>query len=186
MPTRAIVNEHKSTMDKALEYLRQELRGVRTGRASTGLVDHLRVEYYGNPTPLNQLATISVPDADMIVIKPFDPASIKDIEKAIKTSDLSLAPIVDGKVVRLNIPPLSTERRNQYVNQIKQMGEQTKISIRNIRRDANKRLDDEQKNKTLTEDDRDRGKKEIDDLTKEYTDKIDEAIKKKSEEIMSD
>lgn len=186
MPTKAILNEHKNNMTKALEYLTQELRGVRTGRASAGLVEHLRVEYYGSPTPLNQMATISVPEADTIVIKPFDPAGLKDIEKAIKTSDLSLAPNVDGKVIRLNIPPLSTERRNQIVQQIKGMGEQAKVSIRNIRRDANKQLDEEQKNKAITEDDRDKAKKDIDDITKEFTDKIDAAIKKKSEEIMSD
>ncbi len=186
MPTKAIINEHKTNMTKALEYLTQELRGVRTGRASAGLVEHLRVEYYGSPTPLNQMATISVPEADTIVIKPFDPTGLKDIEKAIKSSDLSLAPNVDGKVIRLNIPPLSTERRNQIVQQIKGMGEQAKVSIRNIRRDANKQLDEEQKNKTITEDDRDKGKKDIDDITKDFTDKIDEAIKKKSEEIMSD
>ena len=120
------------------------------------------------------------------MIKPFDPASIKDIEKAIKNSDLSLAPMADGKVIRLNIPPLSGERRTQIIQQVKQMGEKTKVSIRNIRRDANKHLEDEEKKKLISEDDRDKGKKDIDNLTKEYTDKIDAVIKAKSEEIMQD
>ncbi len=186
MPVKEVVSEHRKNMEKALDYLHNELRGVRTGRASTGLVDNLRVEYYGSPTPLNQLATVGVPDADSIIIKPFDPAALKDIEKAIKNSDLSLAPIADGKVIRLSIPPLSTERRNQIAGQVKQFGEQAKVSIRNIRRDANKQLEDEQKAKLITEDDRDKGKKDVDDMTKEFTDKIDQAIKKKTDEIMSD
>ncbi|MGA2915226.1 MAG: ribosome recycling factor [Sedimentisphaerales bacterium] len=186
MPTQKIVNEHKSMMQKVLEHLHNEFKSVRTGRASTGLVENIRVDYYGTPTPLRQLAALSAPDAGMIVIKPFDPASIKEIEKAIKNSDLSIAPISDGKVVRLSIPPLSGERRKQLAAQVKQLGEQTKVSIRNIRRDANKRLEDEEKAKTITEDDRENGKKEIDGLTKIYTDSIDQAIKSKTDEIMKD
>jgi len=186
MPTKKIVDEHKISMEKALEYLKNEFKSVRTGRASTGLVDNLMVEYYGTPTPLKQLATVATPEPAMLIIKPFDPACLKDIEKAIKNSDLSLAPVMDGKVVRLNIPPLSEERRNQIINQVKQLGEKAKVSIRNIRRDANKHLDDEEKNKTISEDDRDKGKKDIDHITKEFSDKVDAAIKAKSEEVMSD
>jgi ribosome recycling factor len=186
MPTTKIVMEHKEQMTKALDYLRGELRSVRTGRASAGLVENLMVEYYGSPTPLKQIATIAVPEAAMIVIKPFDPASLKDIDRAIKNSELSLAPIADGKLIRLNIPPLSEERRKQIVQQVRQMGEKAKVSVRNIRRDANKQLDEEQKSKAISEDDRDKGKKDIDNLTKEYADKIDEVIKAKSEEIMLD
>lgn len=186
MPTQKIVNEHKNMMDKVLEHLGNEFKSVRTGRASTGLVENLRVEYYGTPTPMRQLATLSTPQADLIMIKPFDPASIKDIEKAIKSSDLSIAPMSDGKVIRLNVPALSGERRKQIVGQVKQFGEQAKVSIRNIRRDANKILEDEEKAKSITEDDHNRGKKEMDDLTKLYTDKIDKSIKMKSDEIMSD
>jgi ribosome recycling factor len=184
MPTQKIVSEHKQLMEKAFEFLYSEFKTVRTGRASTGLVENIRVEYYGTPTPLKQLATLSVPETSMIVIKPFDPASIKDIEKAIKNSDLSIAPMSDGKIIRLNVPPLSGERRTQLASQVKHLGEQAKVSIRNIRRDANKKLDDAQKAKTLTEDDRDHGKKEIDDLTKQYTDAIDKAIKTKTDEVM--
>lgn len=173
-------------MAKSVEFLQNELRGVRTGRASTGLVENLMVDYYGSKTPLKQLATIATPAAATIVIKPFDPASLKDVEKAIRNSELSLSPIVDGKIVRLNIPPLSVERRRQLTQQVKQMGEKTKVSVRNIRRDANKRLDEEQKGKIITEDERDQGKKDIDNLTKKYTDKVDAVIKAKSDEIMLD
>ncbi|MBN1127150.1 MAG: ribosome recycling factor [Sedimentisphaerales bacterium] len=184
MPIKKLIDTHRQNMQKAMDHLQGELRSVRTGRASTGLVENLRVEYYGTPTPLNQLATLAAPDATMILIKPFDPAALKDIEKAIKTSDLSLAPILDGKVIRLNIPPLSEERRTQIVSQIKQMGEQTKVSIRNIRRDANKDLDDEEKKKLISEDERDKGKKDMDNITKDFTNNVEDMIKAKSKEIM--
>ena len=150
------------------------------------MVDHLRVDYYGSPTPLKALATISAPEADMLMIKPFDPASVKTIEKAIKSSDLSIAPMVEGKFIRLNIPPLSGERRKQLVQQAKQSGEQAKVSIRNIRRDANKSLDKQEKDGEITEDDRDSAKKQIDDITKEFTDKIDGLVAHKSDEILKD
>jgi ribosome recycling factor len=132
------------------------------------------------------MATLATPQMDMIVIKPFDPASIKEIEKAIKASDLSIAPIVDGKMIRLNVPPLSEERRTQLVQQAKQTGEQAKVSVRNIRRDANKLLEKQQKDKLITEDDLEKGKKQVDDITKQYIDKIDEFVKSKSDEIMLD
>jgi len=186
MPVKEIIEEHKQHMAKSVEFLQSELRGVRTGRASTGLVENLMVDYYGSKTPLRQLATIATPAAATIVIKPFDPASLKDIEKAIRNSELSLSPIADGKIVRLNIPPLSVERRKQLTGQVKQMGEKTKVRVRNIRRDANKRLDEEQKGKIITEDEHDQGKKDIDNLTKKYTDKVDAVIKAKSDEIMLD
>jgi len=186
MPTRETVSESEFKMKKAVEFLRDELKAVRTGRASTGLVENMKVEYYGTPTPLKQMATLATPQADMVVIKPFDPGSLKDIEKAIKNSDLSIAPIVDGKLIRLNIPPLSGERRKQLVSQAKQMGEQAKVSIRNIRREANKQLEKQQKNKIITEDNLDKGKKQVDDITKECVDKVDLVVKNKSDEIMLD
>ena len=135
---------------------------------------------------MKSLAALSTPQPDLIVIKPFDPASIKEIEKAIKTSDLSLAPIVDAKLIRLSIPPLTEERRKQLVGQVKQIGEQAKIGLRNIRRDANKHLEKQEKDKLITEDDLKKGNKQIDDITKKYTDKIDAAVKHKSDEIMLD
>ncbi|MHC4086372.1 MAG: ribosome recycling factor [Planctomycetota bacterium] len=177
MPTKEIVSDNESKMKKAVEFLQDELKVVRTGRASTGLVENLRVDYYGTPTPLKQMATLATPQADMVVIKPFDPSSLKEIEKAIKNSDLSIAPIVDGKLIRLNIPSLSEERRKQLVGQAKHMGEQAKVSIRNIRRDANKQLEKEQKNKIITEDELDKGKKQVDDITKECVDKVDSSQK---------
>jgi ribosome recycling factor len=180
------VADSEAKMKKAVDFFHDELRSVRTGRASTGLVEPIRVDYYGNPTPIKALATLSTPQADQIIIKPFDPASIKDIEKAIKNSDLSISPIVDGKVIRLTIPPLSGERRKQLVNQVKQMGEQSKITVRNIRRDAIKHMEDEEKAGTITEDDLDKGKKQVESLTKEHVEKIDSLIKAKSDEVMSD
>jgi ribosome recycling factor len=185
MPTKQIVSSHEAGMEKAVDFLRNELKSVRTGRAAPGLVENLSVDYYGSPTPLKSLATIAAPEPASIVIKPFDPACLKDVEKAIKVSDLSLAPILDGKMIRLNIPPLSEERRTQIVHQVKQLGEKTKVSVRNIRRDANKQLDDEQKGKTITEDDCKKGKDNVDEITKKMITQIDEIIKAKSDEIMN-
>ena len=185
MPTKQIISTHENSMEKAVDFLKNELKSVRTGRAAPGLVENLNVDYYGSPTPLKQLATIATPEPAMIVIKPFDAAALKEIEKAIKTSELSLAPILDGKMIRLNIPPLSEERRKQIVQQVKQLAEKSKVSIRNIRRDGNKQLDDEQKAKSITEDDCKKGKESIDMVTKKYIDQIDEVIKAKSDEIMN-
>ena len=186
MPTQKIVAEHETSMKKAVEFFADELKSVRTGRASTGLVENLCVDYYGTPTPLKQMASLAAPQSDLIVIKPFDPAALREIEKAIKNSDLSIAPVIDGKVVRLSIPSLSGERRKQMVTQAKHMGEQAKVSIRNIRRDANKVLDKEQKASVITEDDRDNGKKQIDEITKKYSEKVDTLVKNKSDEITLD
>jgi len=183
MPTPAAVSETRSKMQKTVDALQDELKAFRGGRATPALVDHVRVEYYGSPTPLKSLATVSAPEADMLVIKPFDPASLKDIEKAIKSSDLSIAPVIEGKFIRLNIPPLSGERRKQLVQQAKHAGEQAKVSIRNIRRDVNKSLDKQEKDGEITEDDRDLAKKQVDDITKEFTDKIDGVVAHKADEI---
>ena len=185
MPTRKIVDEHSKIMDKAVEFLRSELKSVRTGRAAPGLVEHLMVDYYGTPTPLKSLATIAAPEPASLLIKPFDIGCLKDIERAIKSSELSLAPIMDGKMIRLNLPPLSEERRKQIVGQVKQLGEKTKVSVRNIRRDTIKQLEDAEKAKTISEDDRDKAKEEIEKLTKKHVDAVDEVVKLKSEEIMS-
>lgn len=184
MPSKEVISESKSKMKKAVEILHDELKAVRTGRASTGLVENIKADYYGTPTPIKTIAAVSTPQHDMIVVKPFDPASVKEIEKAIKNSDLSIAPIVDRSLIRLNVPPLSEERRKELVAQVKQMGERTKVSIRNIRREANKQLEKQQKDKLITEDDLQNGKKQIDDITREYTDKVDSVAKNKSGEIM--
>jgi ribosome recycling factor len=186
MPIKEILSDSESKIKKAVEVLQNELKAVRSGRASTALVENIKADFYGTPTPLKQMATLAAPQVDMIVIKPFDPASIKDIEKAIKASDLSIAPIVDGKIIRLNIPSLSEERRKQLIQQAKHNGEQTKVVIRNIRREANKLSEKQQKNKVITEDDLEKVKKQVDDITKQYSDKVDELIKNKSDEIMLD
>ena len=186
MPTQAVVSESKSKMQKAIDVLQDELKAFRGGRATPALVEHIRVDYYGSPTPLKSLATISAPEADMLVIKPFDPASVKEIEKAIKNSDLSIAPVVEGKFIRLNIPPLSEERRRQLVTQAKQSGEQTKVSVRNVRRDAIKNLEKQEKDGEITEDDLNQAKKQMDDLAKEFSDKADKTVAHKSDEIMKD
>jgi len=186
MPANEIISEHKLKMQKAVDVLQNNLKSVRTGRASTGLVENLMVDYYGSPTPLKQMATLATPQPDLVIIKPFDPSSLREIEKAIKNSDLSIAPAIDGKLIRLTVPPLSEERRKQLVQQSRQVGEQAKVSIRNIRRDTNKQLEKEQKDKIITEDDLEKGKKQIDEATKQYSDQVDSIIKAKSDEIMLD
>jgi len=186
MPVNGIVCEYGNKMKKAVEVLHEEFKSVRTGTASTGLVENIKVDYYGSSTALKQIAALATPQADMIVIKPFDPNSVKDIEKAIKNSDLSISPTVEGKLIRLNIPALSQERRKQLVAQVKQAGEQAKVSVRNIRRDANKQFEKQEKDKVITEDQRDNGKKKVEDITKEYTEQIDSIIRNKTNEIMLD
>jgi ribosome recycling factor len=184
MPLNQIVAACEAKMKKTVEVLKDELKAVRGGKASTGLVENLMVEYYGTPTPMKALAVLSAPQSDTIVIKPFDPGSVKEIEKAIKNSDLSIAPIVEGKIIRLSIPPLSEERRKQIVQQVRQLGEQAKIGLRNVRRDEIKVLEKHEKDKVITEDDLEKGRERIDNLIKEYTNNIEHVVKTKSEEIM--
>lgn len=183
MPVDEILLEAEEHMSDALEFLKKELRTIRTGRASPALVEHIKVEYFGNPTELRQLATITTPESNLIVIKPFDPSSTKDIEKAIQASNLGITPNSDGRIIRLTIPPLSGERRKQLAQQVKQLGEHTKIVIRNARRDANKKIDQEKKEGLIPEDDAERAKEEIQDLTKEYEKKVEEALDAKIKEI---
>ncbi len=170
-------------MEAALDYLHKEFRGIRTGLASAGLVDHIKVEYYGSPTDIRQLATISTPDGNMIVIKPFDPTSLKDIERAVQASDLGITPNSDGKVIRLAIPSLSIERRNQLAAQVKKMAEASRVTVRNARRDGNKETDKKQKASELTEDETKKGKDDVQKLTDQYEKKITELLKTKTQEI---
>lgn len=185
MPAKRIVKEHEDAMKKCVEFLEKEYKSVRTGRASTGLVDNIKVEYYGNLTPINQMANVNAADAGSIMIKPFDPSSIKDIERAIKASGVGLNPISEAGAIRVPVPPLSQERRKQIAGQIKQMAEAQKIAMRNVRRDGNKKLDDEQKAKAISEDERDSAKKEIDEIIKKLTATIDAMTKAKTEEVMT-
>ncbi len=185
MPTsEEILFDAEERMEKAVNVFRDELRGLRTGRATPALVDTLRVEYYGSPTPLKQLAQISTPDPQSIVIRPFDPGCLKDVEKAIRSSDLGMSPNNDGKMIRLQVPPMSGEQRQKMVTRIKKSAEEAKVAARNIRRDANKAFDTAEKAKEMTEDDVERGKEEVQTLLKRYEDKIQEMADKKSKEIM--
>ena len=179
-----ITFEAEERMEKAATFLRQEFRTIRAGRASPAILDTIKVDYYGAATALKSLANISAPEANLIIIKPFDTACVKDIEKAIQASPLGLTPNSDGRIIRLAVPPLSGERRQQLAQQIKQMAELARVGIRNARRDANKHLEQAQKNKELTEDERDKGKKDIDELTQKYVHQVDETLEAKTNEIL--
>src|ERR671923_2787754 len=150
MTSEEILFDCEERMEKAVSVLKDELRGLRTGRATPALVDSIRVEYYGSPTPLKQMAQISTPDPQQILIRPYDQGSLKDIEKAIRSSDLGMAPNSDGKMIRLQVPPMSGEQRQKMVARIKKSAEEAKVACRNIRRDANKAFDAAEKNKELT------------------------------------
>jgi ribosome recycling factor len=178
-----VLLETEEKMDSAVDYFREELRGIRTGRASAGLVDHIKVDYYGSPTDLRQLASIATPEANLIVVKPFDPGSAKEIEKAILASNIGITPMSDGKLIRLQIPSLSGERRNQLVGQVKKMAEASRVAVRNARRDGNKEIDKLQKAGEAPEDDAERGKEQIQEMTKKYESQIDEALDSKVHEI---
>src|SRR4030088_208836 len=161
MSIEEIVLEAEDRMEKRIALQTDQLRGVRTGRANVGLVDSIRVDYYGSPTPLKQLANLSTPEPQQILIRPLDPLVGGDIVKAIQTSDIGLTPNSDGKVVRLNVPSLSLEQRKKLVGRVKDLAEEARVAIRNIRRDANKQADGETAEKVLTEDDLERCKVEI-------------------------
>jgi ribosome recycling factor len=184
MTSDEILLDAEERMENAANVFRDKLRGLRTGRATPALVDGLRVDAYGTTTPLKGLASISTPDPQQIVIRPYDPSTLKDIEKAIRSSDLGMSPNNDGKMIRLQVPPMSGEQRKKMVQRIKEMGEEAKVSIRNVRRDANKNFDTAEKAKEMTEDERDSGKEEVQKLTKKYEDTVTEMADKKSKEIM--
>jgi ribosome recycling factor len=184
MSIEEIVLEAEERMEKSVSLLTDQLRGVRTGRANVGLVDSIRVEYYGSQTPLKQLANLSTPEPQQILIRPFDPSVVGDIVKAIQSSDIGLMPNSDGKVVRLNVPALSTEQRKKLVGRVKDLAEEARISIRNIRRDANKQADHEQGEKLMTEDELASCKEEIQTLTKRFEGKVNELADKKSAEVL--
>ncbi|MBX6312681.1 MAG: ribosome recycling factor [Isosphaeraceae bacterium] len=184
MSIEEITLEAEERMEKTIALLEDQLKGVRTGRANTGLVDSIRVSYYGSPTPLKQLANLSTPEPQQILIRPFDPSVIGDIIKAIQQSDLGLTPNSDNKVIRLNVPPLSVEQRKKLVGRVKDLAEEARVALRNIRRDANKQADQEQAEKILTEDDLERCKEEIQALTKRFESRVNELADKKSAEIL--
>ena len=182
----SILKDAREHMDKSLEYVKRELRGLRTGRASTALVEYVKVDYYGSATDLKALAAISVPEPTQILIQPFDPGSTGEIKKALETSDLGLNPQVEAKNIRISIPPLSKERRQQLVTQAKKMGEDAKVAIRNTRRDANRHADQLGKDKSahISEDEIKDLHNEIQELLKKHEKQIDEAVEHKSHEIL--
>ncbi len=184
MTSEEILFDAEERMEKAVSVFRDELRGLRTGRATPALVDMIRVEYYGSLTPLKQMAQISTPDPQQILIKPYDQSCLKDVEKAIRASDLGMSPNSDGKMIRLIVPPMSGEQRQKMVARIKKSAEEAKVACRNIRRDANKHFDQAEKDKELTEDERDKGKEQVQSLLKTYEEKVTELADKKSKEVM--
>ena len=179
-----IIKDAKTRMDKAVEDFKHKLTTVRTGRASTSILDGVTVEYYGTPTPLNQVATINVPEASLITVQPFDPSLVNEIDKAIRSSDLGLNPSNDGKLVRVPIPPLTEERRKQMVKVTHDMAEEHRTSVRNVRRDANEKLKKALKDKTISEDDDRRSIDEVQKLTDQHINKIGELLSHKEAEIM--
>ena len=174
----------RTRMEKALADLQHEMASIRTGRASLGILDHLRVDYYGTPTPLNQLANLHVPEPSLITIQPWDVTQIGPIERAIRVSDLGLNPANDGKVIRLPIPPLTEERRKELVKRLHGVAEHHRVSLRNIRRDANEASKKLLKDKKITEDEDKRAHDEIQKLTDAYMAKVDQAAKTKEKEIL--
>jgi ribosome recycling factor len=174
----------KSRMEKAVSDLQHEMASIRTGRASLSLLDHIRVDYYGTPTPLNQLANLHVPEPSLITIQPWDVSQIGPIEKAIRTSDLGLNPANDGKMVRLPIPPLTEERRKDLVKKLHGVAENHRVGIRNIRRDGNEAVKKLLKDKKITEDEEKRALDEIQKMTDGYMAKIDQASKTKEKEVL--
>jgi ribosome recycling factor len=179
-----VYTEAKDAMDKSLRGLRLDLQKVRTGRASTALLDGIHVDYYGTPTPINQLANMSTPDPRLIVISPYDKSSISAIEKAVHTSNLGLTPSNDGKVVRIPIPPLTEERRKDLVKQIHRLAEDHKVGVREARRDALAMVKDLETEGSVPADDRKREEKRIQTLTDEHIQKIDEMKAAKEAEIL--
>jgi ribosome recycling factor len=179
-----ILLDAEERMEKAISVLKNSLSGIRTGRANPGLVDSLRVDAYGSSSPIKQLASVGAPEPTQIVIRPFDPGTLKDIEKAIIASGLGFNPQNDGRLIRINVPPLSTEVRRKMVARVKELAEEAKVAIRNIRRDANKAADQAEKAKELSEDLRDSTKKDVQELTKKYEEIVSEMAKSREAEVM--
>jgi ribosome recycling factor len=179
-----IFEDLKDRMGKSIESLKREYSRLRTGRASISLLDGIRVSYYDTPTPLNQMASLAVPEPRLLVIQPWDKTAIEDIEKAILKSELGLTPINDGKVIRISIPPLTEERRKELVKVARKMSEENKVAIRNIRRDANEMLKDLKKEKEITEDDLYRSQEEVQKTTDQFITQVDELCAAKEKEIL--
>jgi len=180
----AVQKDAETRMQGALDALGREFAGVRTGRANAALLEHVRVDYYDTPTPLNQVASVSVPDARTLMIQPWDQSVLTKIERAIQKSDLGLSPVSDGKVIRLSIPPLNEERRKQLAKSVGKLAEEARVAIRNVRREAKEKMKALLKDKKISEDDERRSETELQKLTDRSTQKVDELLKKKEQEIL--
>lgn len=181
---KTILNDMKTHMDKTLGVLKNEFQKIRTGRASTAILDSVKVDYYGNPSPISQVATLAVPEPRLITITPWEPKLIPAIEKAIFNANIGLTPSNDGRAIRLSLPPLTEDRRKEIVKDLKKKGEEDKIALRNIRRDAIDRLKKMEKEKAITEDELKKLEKEVQDTTKSFESKVDEAVANKEKEVM--
>ena len=184
MPAEDTLMDAEERMEKAISHLGDSLSGIRTGRATPGLVDSIKVEVYGSMQPLKQLASVGTPEPQQIVIRPYDAGTIKEIEKALVAGDLGLNPQNDGRIIRLNVPALSTDVRKKMVSRVKELAEEAKVSIRNIRRDANKAIDTAEKAKEIGEDDRDKLKEAVQELTKTHEAKAGEMAKAREAEVI--
>jgi ribosome recycling factor len=182
--TKEIIADIKKRMSKTLEDLQKELQSVRTGRASVNLLDHVLVSYYGTPTPVNQMATLSVPESTLVVIQPWDTSTIKEIEKAILSSDLGITPSNDGKVIRLPIPSLTEERRKQLAKQVLHIAENHRVAIRQLRHDGNDKAKKLSKEKKISEDDEKDTLKKIQEMTDQHIRSIDQLAEKKQQELL--
>ena len=182
--TKEVITQMKDHMDKTVEALRRDYQKIRTGRANLGLLDDIRIDYYGTPSPLSQVATLSVPEPRTINLQPWETKMIAVIEKAIMNANLGITPANDGKVIRLNLPALTEERRKDIVKQLKKMAEEAKVAARNIRRDAIDDLKKLEKNKKISEDDLKRAEKEVQDATNSFVAKIDDVLAHKEKEVM--
>ena len=180
-----VLKEGKRKMDKVLEAMARDLSRIRTGRASVALLEGIKVDCYGTIMPLPQVASLAAPESRLLTVQPWDPTVLGDIEKAILKSDLGLNPVNDGKVIRLPIPALTTERRKDLVKMVKKMGEEAKVALRNLRRDANEDLKEMKKEKLLSEDEAHRGQEEVQKLTDDYIKRVDVQAGEKEKEIMS-
>jgi len=184
MPVDEILFEAEEHMEKAIEHLKHEFRGLRTSRATTALVEYVKVDYYGTPTDLRGLASLTTPDASSILIKPFDPSSLKDIVRGLEEANLGINPQSDGKQIRMVLPSLSGERRQQLVGKVKEAAEQIRVNLRNARRDANKKVDHEEKDSLLTQDAAKSAREDIQELLKKFEARVDELVVTKNKEIL--
>ncbi len=181
----AVFNKTKEKMEKCLDALNRDYKAVRAGRANPAILDRVTVDYYGTPTPINQMAAISVPEPRMLMIQPWDASTLKDIEKAINTAEIGINPSNDGKVIRLAFPALTEERRKELVKDISKRGEEAKVAVRNVRRDAMDDIKKLKKNNEITEDDQKNGEKKLQDITDNYIKQVEEMVKKKEDEVLS-